>query len=299
MSRLATLLVVATVGCSPNGAASPALDSTSSTTGFASTVERPATQDGQDVHADDDETTDADFLDPYPELGGVSIECDVWAQDCPAGQKCMPWANDGGTSWNATKCVPIDPDPAAPGEPCLAVENGLSGLDDCDLASMCWSVDPVTLEGVCLPLCVGSEVEPHCEDPQSECIVSASGVLNLCHPTCDPVLQDCELEGLPDDACVPVHDAFACIFVAAPGAGYGTPCASTNDCEVGLFCANAAAVPGCSSSQGCCSEFCDATDPDASASCAGASQGQVCIPWFDEDEAPPFLAHVGACALPM
>jgi hypothetical protein len=41
-----------------------------------------------------------------PDGGGPSIECDQWAQDCPPGEKCMPWANDGGSSWNATRCFP-------------------------------------------------------------------------------------------------------------------------------------------------------------------------------------------------
>src|SRR5262245_15971404 len=36
--------------------------------------------------------------------GGGSNECDVWAQDCPPGEKCMPWANDGGSSWNSLRC---------------------------------------------------------------------------------------------------------------------------------------------------------------------------------------------------
>src|SRR5262245_46725118 len=53
-----------------------------------------------------------------PDGGGVSIECDAWAMDCPRGEKCMPWANDGGSEWNATRCSPLDPDPAHPGDQC-------------------------------------------------------------------------------------------------------------------------------------------------------------------------------------
>ena len=41
-----------------------------------------------------------------PDGGGTDIECDLWGQDCPDGEKCMPWANDGGSSWNATKAAP-------------------------------------------------------------------------------------------------------------------------------------------------------------------------------------------------
>ena len=39
-----------------------------------------------------------------PPDGGSTIECDIWADDCPRGTKCMPWAADGGSTWNATKC---------------------------------------------------------------------------------------------------------------------------------------------------------------------------------------------------
>ena len=32
-----------------------------------------------------------------------SGECDAFAQECPEGQKCAPYADDGGSSWNNTK----------------------------------------------------------------------------------------------------------------------------------------------------------------------------------------------------
>ena len=211
----------------------------------------------------------------------------------------MPWANDSGNSWNATKCTRLDPDPAQPGEPCYVVESGVSGFDNCDVASMCWNADPVTLEGTCVPFCVGGECNPYCEDPQSTCFVTGSGVLILCFPTCDPVLQDCADKGLGSGGCVPgFNDDFLCTGLALEEGVFGAPCEFFFGCAPGLFCANALSVPECQGNQGCCSEFCDLTDPLASATCAGAAQGQVCIPWFEEGEAPPFWGHVGACALP-
>ncbi len=30
-------------------------------------------------------------------------ECSPWAQNCPPGEKCTWWANDGGNAWNATR----------------------------------------------------------------------------------------------------------------------------------------------------------------------------------------------------
>ena len=42
-----------------------------------------------------------------PDDGGTGVfECDLWGQDCPDGEKCMPWASNGGT-WNATRCSPV------------------------------------------------------------------------------------------------------------------------------------------------------------------------------------------------
>src|SRR5690606_403434 len=41
----------------------------------------------------DESTTGCTFLCTKEDGGGAgSIACDVWAQDCPEGQKCMPWA---------------------------------------------------------------------------------------------------------------------------------------------------------------------------------------------------------------
>ena len=68
-----------------------------------------------------------------PDGGGVNIECDIWAQDCPDGEKCMPWANDGGNSWNATRCSPLDPNPGQPGDACTVEGCGVSGIDNCDI----------------------------------------------------------------------------------------------------------------------------------------------------------------------
>ncbi len=231
-----------------------------------------------------------------PDGGGVSIECDIWAQDCPEGEKCMPWANDGGSSWNATRCSPVDPAPAQPGDECTVEGSGVSGIDNCEVSSMCWDVDPETNMGTCAAFCMGSEANPVCEDPNTSCVIANEGVLILCLPNCDPLLQDCA-EG---QACYPIDDGFAC----APDAGgemglFGEPCEFINVCDPGLFCANADAVPDCAGSSGCCSAFCDLTDEMAGAACPGAAGGQDCVAWYEEGQAPPGFEDVGACAIPM
>src|SRR4029078_9155118 len=42
-----------------------------------------------------DGSTSISFIQ-NPDGGNVSNECDIWAQDCPEGEKCMPWDNAGG-----------------------------------------------------------------------------------------------------------------------------------------------------------------------------------------------------------
>jgi hypothetical protein len=226
-----------------------------------------------------------------PPDGGGSIECDIWIDDCPRGQKCMPWANDGGSSWNATKCSPLADDPKGIGEPCSIPEYEPGGVDDCGPHSMCWNVDPETLMGECFAFCTGSEANPTCDDPCTTCRLTSEGVLILCLPICDPLLQDCD-EG---QGCYPVNDTFTC----APDAGgemgaLGDPCEFINVCDPGLFCASSETLPDCEAAS-CCTPFCDAAGEDP---CAGVP-GVECIPWFDEGEDLPCGSGVvGGCLMP-
>jgi hypothetical protein len=227
--------------------------------------------------------------------GGVSIECSVWDQDCPDGQKCMPWANDGGSSWNATKCTPRDPNPAQPGDACTVEGSGISGIDNCDVASMCWDVDGETNTGICVAFCTGAEANPVCDDPQTSCSIANEGVLILCLPTCDPLAQDCQ----DGQACYGIDDAYVCAPDASGEMGaYGDPCEFLNACDPGLECLNADGVPGCQGALGCCSPFCDLDDPEAGANCPGADGGQECTPAFEEGQAPPGYEAVGYCFIP-
>lgn len=228
-----------------------------------------------------------------PDAGTGTNECDPFAQDCNPGEKCMPWANDGGSSWNATRCTPIAEDPGQPGDPCTVEGTGVSGLDDCDLGSMCWDVDPETNAGTCVPMCTGDAGNPICEDPDTSCSITNDGALVLCLPVCDPLLQDCA-EG---QACYPVNDGWSCAPDASGEMGaHGDPCEYLNVCDPGLVCLDASVVPMCEGMLGCCSSVCDVSDPAGDAQCVGASE--TCQPWYPEDSAPPGLEDVGACALP-
>jgi hypothetical protein len=221
-------------------------------------------------------------------------QCDPWAQDCPLGEKCMPWANDGGDAWNAMKCVPIARDPAQPGEPCTVEGSPTSGLDDCDIASMCFYVDPRTNMGTCVAFCGGDPTGTTCP-PGTDCPITDSSVLILCLPLCHPLASDCAV-GL----CAPMVADFHCVPNESGDAGaYGEPCAYVNACDPGLFCADAATVPGCAGASGCCSEFCDVTLTDPDSQCAGQAEGQECLPWYAEGDAPPGYENVGVCGIPL
>lgn len=226
-----------------------------------------------------------------PDGGGPGgYPCDMFAQDCPPGEKCMPWASDGGNSWNDTRCSPVVDDPDAVGEPCVVFGSGVSGLDTCELGAMCWDVDPDTLEGTCVAFCMGDESNPYCEDENASCQISSDSVLILCLPNCDPILQDCA----DGEACYWEGDAFMCLPDASEGMGaVADPCEFLNVCDPGLFCANHDDVPGCLGMVGCCSPFCelgDATPP--------CLPGQECVPWYEEGTAPTGQEHIGACVVP-
>lgn len=233
------------------------------------------------------------FIYGSPDFGRA-FECDLFAQDCPDGEKCIAWANDGGGGWNATRCSPIAQSPQQVGDACTVEGSATSGVDDCDLGSMCWDIDRDTNQGTCVSQCFGDEAMPICEDPDTRCAITNNGAIALCLPVCDPLLQDC-VEG---QACYPVNQDFACApDVSAENGAYGDACEFINVCDPGLFCLGATALPNCVGS-GCCSPACDVTEARADAQCSDAHSQLECLPWYGEEEAPPGYDHVGVCALP-
>lgn len=235
-------------------------------------------------------STNASPTTPPP----TNTECDVFAQDCSGAQKCMPYSGDGDGTWNDLRCSPLVASPKQLGESCVAPQGPVGGEDDCDVGLMCWNVAPGETDGVCVSLCGGSLGAGIC--PQGTvCSVYNGGMLPICLETCDPLGTDCA-EG---ELCIPQGDSggqFVCAVDAAPvGGGYGDPCLAFNKCDGGLFCAPAAAVPGCTESAGCCSRYCDLDDDDPDATCDGVSEGQVCVP-FNESGPAPGTESVGACS---
>ena len=232
------------------------------------------------------------------ELDGVtSVDpCNVFTQDCPRGEKCTPYASDGGGSWNSALCSPVMENPAQLHEPCFATGGGTSGIDNCDFGLMCWDVDAMG-NGKCIELCKGSPEAGYCDEPGTNCAVYSEGYLALCLGGCDPLAQDCD----PSDVCVgnPNGEGFLCVLDASGDEGQAhDPCDYPNACDPGLICNDPTAADECDpNAEGCCEPFCDLSDPNADMNCPGV--GQVCNPYFEEGTAPPGYENVGYCALPM
>ncbi len=221
--------------------------------------------------------------------GDITPECDVFEQNCPDGEKCTPWANDGGSSWNATRCAPIVDDPDQPGEACVVEGSPASGIDSCDLGSMCWNVDTDTGTGTCISHCMGAPNAPTCADANTICSINGDGVLALCLPTCDPLLF---VDACPnDEVCTPYNSTFFCTpDGSAEGGAAFDACEFVNACDPGNVCINPAAAQACDpGGTGCCLPWCDLSAPD----CPGDT---TCFPWFEEGGVPPGGELIGVCA---
>lgn len=218
--------------------------------------------------------------------GEVQGPCSTYDQDdCPVGEKCMPWATDDGGAWDALGCFLLDADPGSPGDSCIVFETATSGLDNCDGMSMCWDVDTRTGVGACVPFCSGSADDPACA-PDHSCVQRNDGVLALCLPLCDPLVQECD-EGsacLPDD-----NGGYACVPDASgDGGAVGDACEFINVCNPGNFCAEAEFLDDCATEM-CCTMFCDLADTDI---CTSPS---VCVAYYEEGAALPGYEDVGFC----
>jgi hypothetical protein len=238
-------------------------------------------RDGESVPVD----PPASFILP-PDAGVGEIPyCHPGLQDCPAGDKCTWWANDGGPAWNATRCVPVEADPAVAGESC---EGGgpLDGVDACERGSMCFSVDEMG-QGTCTSLCVGDDSASLCEDPDEVCVESGSG-LALCLSGCDPLAPQCPA----GQGCYPLYPGPVCLADASGDAGAaGDPCGFASACDPGLVCAGASLLEECMDGSGCCTEPCDLRAPVC-------PDPLTCVAYYDDRPAAPDHADLGVCVSP-
>lgn len=266
-------------------------DSASTTLGEASTSALPdTTTPGGESTFNDSDPEGCGFLCP-PDGMPNKLECDVWVQDCPQGDKCTAYSVDG-TTWDATKCVDIVDDPQPAGEACMTVFAPKTGLDDCDFGSMCFFAEDGILSGECVPLCTGTPDAPICPEGRS-CAIANDGVLNLCLEGCDPLVQDCG----PGQVCDFLPNAapgfFTCQGFVPGDTGALEPCDFNEaQCAPGLVCGPGEQISGQCAGD-CCTPLCDLGAP----SCPDPAQ--VCAPWFEQGAVPPAgQEHVGVCLLP-
>ncbi|MCX4240424.1 hypothetical protein [Paraliomyxa miuraensis] len=225
------------------------------------------------------------FYGACPPDTGAVFECDLFAQDCRPGEKCVPWSYDGG-GWDGTNCIPVASDPGAAGDACTMQD----GFDDCDVGLLCWVTDLETNQWTCHSQCGGSLRAPTCPEPAQICSITDDGLLNLCLQACDPLLGDC-----PGGAgCYPTNSQsdFVCMWTGVEGV-YGESCEYINGCSAGHACIDGSVFPACEDFA-CCTPYCDASLAEP---CPEAELGVVCMPWF-EGMAPPDHENVGACVLP-
>jgi hypothetical protein len=252
-------------------------------TSSTSPAETGSSSDGETTN-----TSGTPFIPPSDTPTGF---CDPFTQDCPEGQKCQPFADDGGSSWNNDKCVPVTGD-GVEGDACFAEGGGVAGLDDCAKGFFCWDTDAEN-NGFCVQLCTGSSEAGECENIDKTCAVYNMGTLPICLDRCDPLLQDCD----PSDLCIPnpTGVGFLCVLDASGDEGQVfDPCMFANSCDAGLFCADVTSANECDpNAQGCCVPFCDITEPN---DCMG--DGQECVTIYD-GEPDPELPNVGFCSIPM
>jgi hypothetical protein len=228
-------------------------------------------------------TDHVSFISP-PDHPVHKDPCQPYNQDCPPGQKCIPWAPTPGP-WTTTKCVDVTGD-QAPGEPCTATD-GITGIDDCALGSICWYLDEAG-HGTCALQCAGTSDAPICP-LKSSCGSDQYGVLALCFANCEPLLQDCPR----GKSCLPLGQSFTCFHDASGEEGQANdPCESFDFCDPGLVCIDAAsASDACDQRfEKCCQPFCEFPDGP----CPNADQ--ECLPL---EETPPGYGDLGLCALPM
>lgn len=296
------VLGAATLACSPSAKDNASGDEPDSTDGSAdATGADSADDDGNsDVNDDADDEAPADDgnedttgSDPdtgpgfvLPPDGGAANECDPKAQDCPRGQKCTAWANDGGTFWNANRCVDIG-GAGVDGDTCMIEGSGVSGIDDCDLGFICMNTD-MDGNGTCVKFCQGENED--CA-PGNICAIYNDGVLPICLVGCDPLLQDCPM----GQACIDTPNMQFICFTDASGSmgAAGDACPpddGENSCDPGLWCGQGSS--GCADVN-CCTPYCDVAAGD------GCQAPNECVSFYgDPASAPPEYMDVGVCILP-
>ncbi|MCB9705558.1 MAG: hypothetical protein H6711_27055 [Myxococcales bacterium] len=225
--------------------------------------------------------------------------CSLILQDCPMGQKCVPYNMSGGIFPDGVKCVDEPANPDAVGENCQVTGGFGSGEDTCVKGALCFDLDNDG-EGVCIEHCSGTPDVPFCEKSEQSCVTFFDPPVPLCFTRCDPLVQDCpEGEGCYMDAPNIGSEGFVCMpTVLAPNVDgkYGDLCFNQAGCAPGFSCIYPENVPGCKFEY-CCSPWCDlVNNPEI---CAQLDPTMACVPWYEEGKEQPGFENVGICGIPL
>lgn len=243
--------------------------------------------DGSTVGPTSDPTNpdpSAGFLDTS-DWNDDGLECDPFVQDCPEGEKCTAYSNDGSSNPNARKCVPLIGDGVA-GQACIWA-GPEDATDDCDAAHACYLVagdDAGEFVGTCTAFCEGTADDPSCPDTLS-CYIGINQAPLFCLPTCLPLAQDC---ADANAVCQWGMTEFVCLQRGADVA-VGQPCEFVTDCAAGSLCLDASIVPGCTGDS-CCGPYCELGMVGG----CDSLPGTTCAPFFD-DPPPPGHETLGVC----
>ncbi|MCY0986155.1 hypothetical protein OV203_03385 [Nannocystis sp. ILAH1] len=294
--QLSTLagIVALMVGCSRDPKGTTAGAETTTTTS-------PGTTDSETSSGTSPTATTTSTSEPLPttsmtidDMGSVGGQCNLFMQDCPADQKCTAWNEDGGPFPNGTRCVPVDLNPALPGEDCVVPGKFGDGIDNCDRGSICLDLEN-TGKATCVAYCTGNMDAPNCPKPEDRCAFLFEPTVPVCFSKCDPLLQNCS----PGETCVPNEAAlgaphFVCMPRVFPDLGkYGDSCYALSGCDPGNLCIFGENLPSCKTPY-CCSVWCDLESPD---SCLDYDETLSCVPWFEQGAATPGYETVGICGI--
>ena len=278
-------------GCTPadTGSGNGSTTTTPSSSSSEATGDPPdtLTESGSEAETETETETETGsdpntFVPPTPRP--CLSQCDPFQQDCPQGEKCVPYPSSG-FNWDATKCVPVLGE-GAPGDACV-LDGIVEATDNCDASSFCWNLmgEEAPFLGECKAFCLGTPDAPNCAEGTT-CMITNEGSITLCLDACDPLLQDCD----PSLQCIWFGGDFGCL-TSNQDLPAGEPCNFLNDCEPGSLCAIAELSPMCGDDS-CCVALCDTEQPDT---CAAELE---CASLFSEGQAPMGKELLGLCVPP-
>jgi hypothetical protein len=100
----AALTLLPLTACGPRGGSADAATTAQGTS--EATLESSSTDPDPESETDASEPPLPGIWEVPSDYGTAPHSCDPFAQDCPAGEKCVPY-DLAGNNWNANKCAAV------------------------------------------------------------------------------------------------------------------------------------------------------------------------------------------------